>query len=94
MEKPQVKTKKLREAQSAQILTNVPPQMARRSIHTMPLPANYMLRLTSHFLFPTNANFIEKMNMLYMEQYISILHSFQFVSTAQYNGPSVYVLAI
>lgn len=32
------------------------------------------------------AKFIEKMNMLYVEQYISILHSFQFVSTQQYNG--------
>lgn len=58
------------------------------------IPANYMPRLTSHFLFSTNANFIEKMNMLYMEQYISILPSFQFVSTAQYNGPTVYGLAI
>lgn len=39
------------------------------------------------------AKFNEKMNMLYVEQYISILHSFQFVST-QYNGPSVYGLEI
>lgn len=45
-------------------LANVPPQMARRSVRTIPLPANYMLRLTSHILFPTNADFIEKVNML------------------------------
>lgn len=70
------------------------PQMAQQGPHTIPLPTNYMLRLTSHFLFLAKAKFIEKMNMLYVEQYISILHSFQFVSTQQYNGPTVYGLEI
>lgn len=41
----------------------------------------------SYILLPANANSMEKMNMRHEEQYISVLHSVQFVSTAEYNVP-------
>lgn len=86
--------KEAKEAQSQRSSQTLLTDGSMKRPYYTSIPANYMPRLTSHFLFSTNANFIEKMNMLYMEQYISILPSFQFVSTAQYNGPTVYGLAI
>lgn len=69
------------------------PQMAQQSSHTLPQPANYMLRLALHV--PSLP-----MPTFWREEYAlnGIIHlhshSFQFVSTAQHNAPTVYRLAI
>lgn len=70
------------------------PQMAQQSSHTLPQPANYMLRLALRV--PPSP----PMPTFWREKYAlnGIIHlhshSFQFVSTAQHNAPTVYRLAI
>lgn len=67
---------------AVEIFVNCSPQTGKKSVHTVLSPANYW-----HTFSAASVYYMEKMNMLYKEQCISILHSVQFVSTAQHNVP-------
>lgn len=56
--------------------------MGKKSVHTVLSLATYRQTFSAADVY-----YMEKMNMLYKEQCISILHSVQFVSTAQHNVP-------
>lgn len=69
------------------------PQMAQQSSHTLPQPANYMLRLALHVPSPPMPTFWREKYALNGIIHLHS-HSFQFVSTARHNAPTVYRLAI